>query len=245
MRVCTHVAAAPPAPADWLIQPGSFKAQVREDKAKSELVLDNGLARRTIQIKPDAATVGLDNLISGESLLRAVGPEARITINGTGFMIGGLQGQPVKNYLKADWLPALRAIPEAYHFTSWREEAITARFPWKKRSEWLAHDLPWPPPGRHLILNFLPPPATPGAATGPIVIEDRLADNLDPAWKVHQSNKHPKATFSSGGKAGEIVALPDTCVYAERPWPKDAATVEITVSAPTIGVLTPGGRALP
>ena len=60
-------------PPDWLLDPASFKAEVKHDKAKHELVLSNGLARRIIRLAPNAATVALDQLITGESLLRAWG----------------------------------------------------------------------------------------------------------------------------------------------------------------------------
>ncbi|CAN5412407.1 hypothetical protein BH11PLA2_BH11PLA2_41670 [soil metagenome] len=145
------------APADWLLHPEGYKAEIKENKAAGELVLSNGLVRRLFRTTPDLATVSLDNLITGECLVRAVGPEARVTLNGTAFAVGGLTGQPVKNYLKAEWLDNLKSVPGAYHFASWTEGAIEARFPWKKRSEWLARDLPWPPPGRHLVLTFKPP----------------------------------------------------------------------------------------
>ncbi|HEY2783978.1 MAG TPA: hypothetical protein VGJ05_03310 [Fimbriiglobus sp.] len=149
------VYAAPPV--DWLVNPEPFKAVVKEDKGRKELVLNNGLVCRTLRLSPNAATVVLDNTTTGESLLRAVGPEARLTINGTAYAVGGLSGQPVKNYLKAEWIEALKDSPDAYHFASWKEGPIEARFPWKKRTEWMSRDLPWPPPGRHVVLTFTPP----------------------------------------------------------------------------------------
>lgn len=74
---------------DWLVDPSPYVAQVREDPAKGELILENGLARRVIRLAPNAATVSLKNLVSGEELLRAVSPEARVTLDGTAFAVGG------------------------------------------------------------------------------------------------------------------------------------------------------------
>ncbi len=108
-------------------------------------------------MEPNAATVDFSNLITGEQLLRAVGPEARVTINGVDYAIGGLEGQPVKNYLKAKWINELHADPAAYRFTNWREEPLASRMAWKKRPEWLSRDLPWPPPGKQVTLRFAPP----------------------------------------------------------------------------------------
>lgn len=202
---------------------------MREDKSRKELTLGNGLATRVIRLAPNAATVSLDNPITGESLLRAVGPESRVTIDGVEYAVGGLSGQPVKNYLKAEWLDALRDSPDAYHFNGWKEGPIEARFPWKKRTEWLSRDLPWPPPGRHVVLEFVPPTKRPGPPAGPVLFEDHFRGPLNEAWKVHASPAHARSSFSNEGKPGEILAVPDTAVYAERGWPKGGVAVDVTV----------------
>lgn len=145
---------------DWLVDPSSFKAEVKEDPSRRELVLSNGLARRTIRLAPAAATVAIEDLTTGEHLLRAVGPEARIELDGSQLPIGGLMGQPVKNYLKDEWLAALKPDPKAYRFVSWSEGPIEARFVWKKHPEWLSRDLPWPPPGRHVRMTYALPGRT-------------------------------------------------------------------------------------
>ena len=117
MRAQAGDASLAPPPVDWLVNPAPFKAQVSQDKGKRELILDNGLVRRTIRLAPNAATIDYRNLVSGEQLLRATGPEARVTLNGTEYAIGGLEGQPVQNYLKAEWIDGLSANPAA---TGWR-----------------------------------------------------------------------------------------------------------------------------
>ena len=61
---------------------------------------------RTFRLAPNAATVGLDQLISGESLLRGVKPEAIVEINGRRYEVGGLTGQPNYAFLRAEWLDA-------------------------------------------------------------------------------------------------------------------------------------------
>ncbi len=144
-------------PPDWLVDPSSFRATVREEPSRKELVLSNGLAKRVIRLVPAAATVAIEDLTTGEHLLRAVGPEARVELDGQSFPIGGLTGQPVKNYLKDEWLDTLKPEPTAYRFVSWSEGPIEARLAWKKHSNWLSRDLPWPPPGRHVRMNYAPP----------------------------------------------------------------------------------------
>jgi len=152
LRAATH---------DWLIDPSPFKASVREDQARHELVLENGLTRRTLRLTPNAATIDYRSLVTGEQLLRATGPEAVVTMDGREYAIGGLEGQPIKNYLQAQWVEDLRANPNAYRFAGLRTGALEPRLEWKKRSEWLSRDLPWPAPGRQVSLRFLPPAASP------------------------------------------------------------------------------------
>ena len=76
--------------------------------------------------------------------------------------MGGLAGQPVKNYLKADWIEKLHADPAAYRFADWKEEPLARHFAWKKRPEWLSRDLPWPPPGKQVDAAFRPARASAG-----------------------------------------------------------------------------------
>ena len=44
---------------DWFVSSGPFKANITEDKARHELVLKNGVARRVIRRPPNAPTVAL------------------------------------------------------------------------------------------------------------------------------------------------------------------------------------------
>ena len=55
---------------DWLLDPSSYEARVIENKQKNELSMTNGLINRTFRTAPNAATVGFDNLVSGQALLR-------------------------------------------------------------------------------------------------------------------------------------------------------------------------------
>jgi len=153
--LCLH-AASPPA-GDWLIDPSPFFAKVTTDRDVTQIVLENGLVRRVIRLKPDAATVAFDNLMTGESLLRSARPEASVTLDGVKYDVGGLSGQPVHNYLAADWTANLKANPRAFQLTSFRTGKTQARFPWKKHREWMPQYMPWPPPGVSLTLEFSAP----------------------------------------------------------------------------------------
>ena len=67
---------------DWLIDGTTFKADVYTSENTGEIVLTNGLLRRTFTISKNAATIAFDNLMTGESIIRGIKPEAEIKING-------------------------------------------------------------------------------------------------------------------------------------------------------------------
>ncbi|MBN8456545.1 MAG: hypothetical protein J0M04_01675 [Verrucomicrobia bacterium] len=218
---------------DWLVNPGPYKASVVHREASGELVMENGLARRVIRLAPNAATVTLENLVTGEHLLRAVAPEASVTIDGTVYPVGGLTGQSIQNYLKQEWIKDLRPLPGAYRLSGWEELPVSKRLEWKKRPEWLAKDIPWPPPGKHVVMRYEPPAVPSRTLAGPVLYGEKFGAFSQPkaGWTVTASKVHPRSSFSNEGKAGEIMALPDTSVFAERDWPTGAVSVELELDA--------------
>ena len=128
-----------------------------EDKDNHELVLDNGLVCRVIRTRDGCATISLDNLTTGQQMVRSVRPEAVVTMDGVEYPVGGLTGQPVHNYLDPAWLKTMKALPGAYEFERTEVGVTKERFPWKKRLEWMPADVPWPPPGKSVTLHFRPP----------------------------------------------------------------------------------------
>jgi hypothetical protein len=151
--LCLACAApAPPPSSDWLVDGTDEPARVVVSADGRTLQLENGLLRRTFRLEPDGATVALDDLMTGASLLRAVGPEARLELDGRALAVGGLLGQPDRAYLRPSWLEQLRADPEALHLARWREGPTEAPFAWARVRH--AEDRPWPPPGRRLTLSF-------------------------------------------------------------------------------------------
>lgn len=219
--------------ADWLLDPAPFKARVAPSADGREVVLDNGLMRRVIRLAPNAATVAFDNLMTGESILRSVRPEARAQLDGTRYDIGGLVGQPVQNYLDAAWVDRLQSDPAAFGFTGFKIGRTVERFPWKKRLEWMPQDLPWPPPGVSLTLEFAAPEGF-GEVARPMRV--LLADDfrkLAPEWKVSLSKRHERTSFQNEGKVGEIMAPANNSTFAERAWPAGGRAVQCLVDPGT------------
>ena len=94
-----------------MLDPSKFKAEIRQSSSGDQVTLTNGLIRRVIRLDPSPATVGFDNLMTDESIIRAVRPEGYVTLSGIRFPIGGLTGQPNRAFLLPSW-PGQMAAPE-------------------------------------------------------------------------------------------------------------------------------------
>ena len=166
-----------PAGGDWLVTPVARKAGVFVAAGGRELVLANGLVRRTWRIDRGLGCIAFDNLSTGASMLRAVRPEARITVDGKAFDVGGLVGQPNQAFLLPEWGDDLRAPPEAMRFIGYAIGKPQARFPWK-RVRHHAPDAAWPPSGVALRLDFEMPPAVDAAPSVRVAVHYELYDGV-------------------------------------------------------------------
>ncbi|MDO4570490.1 MAG: hypothetical protein Q4D38_08910 [Planctomycetia bacterium] len=220
---------------DWLIDPSPFVSEVQIEEETGEILLSNGLVERIISIPKSRtpATTSLRALNSGEQFVRALGPEAFVTLDGVAYSIGGMMGQPVQNYFKPEWLGSMKPCENAYRLEGCSVEPIRERFPWKKRTEWLSRDLAWPPKGKHLIMRYTPPApennALEASALGSVCFEENFAGSLAEGWNVVLSAASDRTSISNEGKLGEIYALENTCAYLERAWPSDAVALRVSL----------------
>ena len=142
-----------PPPADWLITPLAFKTSVFRTSHADEITMTNGLIRRTWRLRPNAATVSFDNLMTGAAILRAVKPEAYVKLDWQAeTAVGGLLGQTDGAYLTPDGLDTMTADPKAFRCTGFTAGKTRERFPWKRTP--YSGDQPWPPPGSSLTFQF-------------------------------------------------------------------------------------------
>ena len=138
--------------ADWLLSRGKYSAEIEIKDNNKDLVMTNGLIERTFKLSPNAATVGFTNLMTGESILRGIKPESVLRLDGQTYHVGGLIGQVEYAYLLPEWLDSMSTEEGAFQFTEYKIGKTEARFPWKRKR--YASDLPWPPPGVSLVLDF-------------------------------------------------------------------------------------------
>ena len=138
---------------DWLIDGTQFQAQVYHNDA--DLVLSNGLIRRAWRLDMNAACVAYDNLITGDPLLRAVRPEAQITIDKKTIPVGGLTGQSNHAYLTEEFIDQLKDDPGTLRFSEFRVGKPIERLVWKPARHH-APESKWPPEGLTLEMDFVP-----------------------------------------------------------------------------------------
>lgn len=144
---------------DFLIDPAPFRAKVMRSEDGRELILKNGLIKRVWRLSPNGACVAFDNLMTGQAMLRSIRPEAKLTIDGDKFDVGGLIGQPNHAYLLPAWLDEMKADPQAMHLVGFEIGEPTARLAWG-RVRRAAFDAQWPPGGVYLRLDYAKPSNT-------------------------------------------------------------------------------------
>ncbi len=144
------------APVDWLVDPAPYRARVSTRAGGRELEISNGLLRRVFREQGNLATVALDQLVNGQSVLRAVQPEAVVVLDGHRHEVGGLKGQPNQAFLRPEWVDALTNHPSSFRYVGHRIGVPEERLKWKR----VRHHAPnaaWPPSGAALHLDFRAP----------------------------------------------------------------------------------------
>ncbi|MBK1828703.1 hypothetical protein [Haloferula rosea] len=216
---------------DWLVDGSGFKARVEQGDGSKDVTLTNGLVRRVFRVDPGFATIGFDNLATGESIIRAIRPDARVVIDGREHVIGGMKGQPNHAFFTDEHLAAMSFDPLAMRLVGMEEGKPVARFAWKKVRHH-APDAEWPTPGVSLRFDFEPSAVAAGggdaSAGRELLWEDRF-EKLDPAWKILRSSVGERVGFENEGKAGEIFAPSNVHCFAERAVSKDAGLIEVRI----------------
>lgn len=216
-----------PPTTDWLLDSTPYKAGVFR-VSTNELVLANGLLTRKFRLAPNGATVALQNLVTSESILRGVKPEAILEIDGRRLEVGGLRGQPNYAFLRPEWVDKLRDNPGSLKFTGFQIGKIAERFPWK-RVRHTAPDVKWPPEGVYLKMDYEMPQAQDSAQNRQVLFKETFA-KPDLAWKVHISPKDTRSAFTNDGS---ISTPANTVVCLERPLPSDTRLVELSLDLGT------------
>ncbi len=118
-------------PPDWLIIPSKQKAGIFKSSDGKDIVLYNGFVKRTFRVAPNAVCTGYQNMINGQQLLRALSAEARITIDGKNYNVGGMHGQKEKAYLLPQWLNEFKENENDFQFASYEVSSLSPYIHWK------------------------------------------------------------------------------------------------------------------
>jgi hypothetical protein len=118
---------------DWLVNPVIRKAQIYKSEDSKDIILYNGLLKRVFRIQPNVACVDYKNMSNDQQLLRAIKPEARVTINNKEYNVGGLHGQKENAYLLNESINTLTADKNDFQFISYKVSEIKPFINWKPR----------------------------------------------------------------------------------------------------------------
>jgi hypothetical protein len=217
---CRSPESASPHRPDWLLDPAPFVARV--EAGANELVLTNDLVRRRFRLSPELACIALEQLSTGESLLRAVEPEAVLVLGERTYSVGGLSGQRNRAYLTAAALEELARDPSAFRCVGWSVAPIRARFPWQRTRP--SEGRPWPPPGQHVAFEFAPPPDSPEVAGVFVRVHHELYDGLPLLAKWIEVENRGATPVHLARFESERLAVVEPASFVERPerWPESS-----------------------
>jgi hypothetical protein len=136
---------------DWLVTPIAEKAGVYKSADGKDLILYNGLVKRAFRISPNVACYDYVNISTNQQLLRSVKAEARITIDGKDYNIGGLHGQTENAYLLPEWLDQFSSGDSDFVFVSYTVNDLQPYLRWVSRT-WTGNRQQ--PTGKELAFHF-------------------------------------------------------------------------------------------
>ena len=124
---------------DWLVDQRPAKASIYTSGDGKDIILHNGLVKRTFRLSPNVVCTDYKNMRTGQQLLRAVLPEAMVNINGEDFNIGGLYGQNEKAYLLPEWIDHFSPNEHDFQFARYDVAELEPGINWQAGDWWAAN----------------------------------------------------------------------------------------------------------
>ncbi len=187
---------------DWLVKPVIAKAQVFKSADGKDLIIWNGLVKRVFRIKPNLACTDYTNLYTGRQLLRNVREEARLTVNGKAYNIGGLKGQTENAYLLPEWVDNFTRGDGDFAFVSYSIKPITPQLKYKARF-WSMR----PHYGTGKTISFLFKPTARELAGLDVSVNYEIYDGLPLIVKSLTLINHGDKTFKLNRVVNEVLGL--------------------------------------
>lgn len=190
---------------DWLIHPVTAKAQVIVHADGKTIELNNGLLRRSFRLQPNLVCFDYYNLSNGQQLIRAVKPEASLSINGKSYGVGGLYGQKEQAYLLPEWLDKFSSNPQDFQYQSHSIQDLKPFLQWRPAT-WVGN--PKQATGKVLSLTFRHP--SPELAFLKVVVHYALYDGLPLLCKwLSIDNESTNQSYKLNRVINEIIAMPE------------------------------------
>lgn len=189
---------------DWLVHKKSMPAQFSENKAEKTITISNGMIQRSFYLGDNLVCFDYTNLISGEQLVRSVRPEARITINGTAYNVGGLYGQKEHAYFMKSWLKELKPGAGDFAYVSHEWTSLTQPIQWKAFDWATTRSLPT---GKSLVLIFKN--KNPALKDITIKVHYDVFDNIPVLCKRVTIENKSNAHIQIDQLVNEILAVPE------------------------------------
>ena len=120
---------------DWLINADKSETNIYRTADNKNIIITNSMVSRVFRIMPNLGTIDIINKMTGENMLRAVGTEGTIRIDGKTWNIGGLAGQPERGFLKPEWLDKLSTMPNSFMVEDFEISPLQESIPWA-RNRW-------------------------------------------------------------------------------------------------------------
>lgn len=120
---------------DWLINADKSETNIYRTADNKNIIITNSMVSRVFRIMPNLATIDIINKMTGENMLRAVGTEGSIRIDGKTWNIGGLAGQPERGFLKPEWLDKLSTMPNSFMVEDFEISPLQESITWA-RNRW-------------------------------------------------------------------------------------------------------------
>lgn len=199
----------PVAESDWLIETPEIRAEIYLNEEM--VILANGLVSRTIRISPNAATVGLKNLVTREEYIRSVKPEALVSIDGTSYPVGGLAGQKEHGYLKHEWLKDMTSPENAFQFTKVDVRELDSGLYWE-RKRWVS-STQWERRGKEVVFHY----AHPGLKEIKVLVHYEIYDALPLIAKWIEVINEGTNSIRIDHFTSEIIAHPEKNNYVDIP----------------------------
>ncbi|MCW3116626.1 MAG: alpha-galactosidase [Chitinophagaceae bacterium] len=119
---------------DWLVKPEVAKAEIYQSADGGNIILYNGLVKRSFRISPNVACVDYKNMSNGQQLLRGIKPEARVTIDGVAYNVGGLYGQKENAYLLPEWVNDFKKEENDFQFVKYEVTNLQPFLRWQSKA---------------------------------------------------------------------------------------------------------------